>query len=111
MLKKHMKQYALQTLEKPNDLKKYLSTDQLKLYDLIWSRALSSQIGPAEFDRSSIQIVSNDGLISFNANGSIMKFDGFLKVYTTPEGDEDAKNILPVVKIGDKVKIQELIDE
>ena len=35
----------------------------------------------------------------------------FLKVYTTPEGDEDAKNILPVVKIGDKVKIQELIDE
>jgi DNA topoisomerase-1 len=97
--------------KKPNDLKKYLSTDQLKLYDLIWSRALSSQMSPAEFDRSSIQIVSNDGLISFNANGSIMKFDGFLKVYTTPEGDEDAKNILPVVKIGDKVKIQELIDE
>ena len=97
--------------KKPNDLKKYLSTDQLKLYELIWSRALSSQMCPAEFDRSSIQIVSNDGLISFNANGSIMKFDGFLKVYTTPEGDEDAKNILPVVKIGDKVKIQELIDE
>ena len=45
---------------KPSELKKYLSTDQMKLYDLIWSRALSSQMSPAEFDRSSIQITSDD---------------------------------------------------
>ena len=40
-----------------------------------------------------------------------MKFDGFLKVYSLPENDDEAKNILPVVKIGDKVKIKDIIDE
>ena len=97
--------------KKPSDLKKYLSTDQLKLYDLIWSRALSSQMNPAEFDRNSIQIASEDDSIIFNASGSILKFDGFLKIYSTPENDEDAKNILPIVKIGDSVNIKEIIDE
>ena len=97
--------------KKPNDLKKYLSSDQVKLYDLIWSRALSSQMKPAEFDRSSIQITSSDNSVSFNASGSVMKFDGYLKVYTMPVTDEDTKNILPEVKIGDSVSIDEIIDE
>ena len=97
--------------KKPSDLKKYLSTDQLKLYDLIWSRALSSQMNPAEFDRNSIQIASEDDSIIFNASGSVLKFDGFLKIYSAPENDDDAKNILPVVKIGDSVNIKEIIDE
>ncbi len=97
--------------KKPNDLKKYLSTDQLKLYDLIWSRALSSQMNPAEFDRNSIQIASEDGSIIFNASGSVLKFDGFLKIYSAPENDDDVKNILPIVKIGDSVNIKEIIDE
>ncbi len=98
-------------LKKPDDMKKYLSTDQFKLYDLIWSRALSSQMNPAEFDRSSIQIASEDETINFSASGSVMKFDGFLKVYSLPDNDEDSKNILPIVKNGDKVDINELIDE
>ena len=97
--------------KKPSDLKKYLSTDQFKLYDLIWSRALSSQMNPAEFDRNSIQIASEDDSIIFNASGSVLKFDGFLKIYSAPENDDDAKNILPVVKIGDSVNIKEIIDE
>ena len=97
--------------KKPSDLKKYLSTDQFKLYDLIWSRALSSQMNPAEFDRNSIQIASKDDSIIFNASGSVLKFDGFLKIYSVPENDDDAKNILPVVKIGDSVNIKEIIDE
>ena len=66
-------------------MKKYLSTDQYKLYDLIWSRALSSQMNPAEFDRNNIQILSKDNKISFNASGSILKFDGFLKIYNFQE--------------------------
>ena len=97
--------------KKPSDLKKYLSTDQFKLYDLIWSRALSSQMNPAEFDRNSIQIASEDDSIIFNASGSVLKFDGFLKIYSAPENDDDAKNILPIVKIGDSVNIKEIIDE
>jgi len=96
---------------KPSDVKKYVNADQLKLYDLIWSRALSSQMKPAEFYRNSITISSDDAKINFRANGSIVKFDGFLKAYEVSETDEDAKNILPECKIGDKVNILKLIDE
>ena len=68
-------------------------------------------MNPAEFDRNSIQIASEDDSIIFNASGSVLKFDGFLKIYSAPENDDDAKNILPVVKIGDSVNIKEIIDE
>jgi len=98
-------------LKKPSDLKKYVNSDQLKLYELIWSRALSSQMTPAEFDRSTIIISSDDKKINFRASGSIIKFDGFLKVYQVQETDEDAKNILPEIKINEDVNILKLIDE
>ena len=97
--------------KKPTDMKKYLSTDQSKLYELIWNRALSSQMNPAEFDRKSITVESENKKINFKANGSTIKFDGFLKVYKFEEKDEDLKNILPEVKIEDKVNIKELTDE
>ena len=97
--------------KKPADMKKYLSTDQSKLYELIWNRALSSQMNPAEFDRKSITIESENKKINFKANGSTIKFDGFLKVYKFEEKDEDLKNILPEVKIEDKVDIKKLTDE
>jgi DNA topoisomerase-1 len=98
-------------LRKPSDVKKYVNADQFKLYDLIWSRALSSQMNPAEFYRNSIIISTEDEKINFKANGSIVKFDGFLKVYEVPETDDDAKNILPECKIGDDVNILKLNDE
>ncbi len=97
--------------KKPSDMKKYLSTDQSRLYELIWNRALSSQMTPAEFDRKSILIESADKKIGFKANGSTVKFEGFLKVYKFEEKDEDLKNILPDVKVGDKIDIKELIDD
>ena len=90
---------------KPSDMKKYLSTDQNKLYELIWNRAVSSQMNPAEFDRKSIIIESDNKKINFKANGSTIKFEGYLKVYKFEEKDEDLKNILPEVKVGDKVSI------
>jgi len=96
---------------KPHDIKKFINSDQFKLYELIWSRALSSQMRPAKFDRNSIVISSKDELINFIANGSILKFDGFLKVYETQEIIEDAKNILPECSVGDEVDILKLIDE
>ena len=68
-------------------------------------------MNPAEFDRKSIVIESENKKINFKANGSTVKFDGFLKVYKFEEKDEDLKNILPEVEIGDKVSIKELIDE
>ena len=96
---------------KPSDIKKYVNADQLKLYELIWSRALSSQMTPAEFDRNTIIISSENNEINFRASGSVVKFDGFLKVYQIQETDEDAKNILPVVKVGEEISILKLNDE
>ena len=96
---------------KPSEIKKYVNADQLKLYELIWSRALSSQMRPAEFDRNTILISSDNNEINFRASGSILKFEGFLKIYQVKETDEDAKNILPEVRVGDDVNILKLNDE
>ena len=76
----------------PDELKKYLSSDQLKLYNLIWSRALSSQMESAKFDRKTILIASKDGSNTFKASGSVIKFDGFLKLYKIEENAEEEDN-------------------
>ena len=96
---------------KPSEIKKYVNADQFKLYELIWSRALSSQMTPAEFDRNTIIISSENDKINFRASGSIIKFDGFLKVYQSQETDEDTKNILPEVNKGEEISILKLVDE
>jgi len=96
--------------KKPEDIKKYINSDQLKLYELIWTRALSSQMNSAEFNRNCIVISSENEKISFRANGSTIKFDGFLKVYEVQENEEDEKNILPECSIGDDVNILKLND-
>ena len=64
----------------------------------------------AEFDRNTIQINSKDNSIQFTSSGSIIKFDGFLKVYSFQNDDEE-KNVLPKVKVGEKITLGELIDE
>jgi len=93
----------------PKILKKYLSADQYKLYNLIWSRALSSQMTAAEFDRKTISITSEDGNNIFKASGSVIKFDGYLKLIKIDDNNNDEK-ILPDVKLGN-VDINEFIDE
>ncbi len=84
----------------PEDMKKYLSTDQYKLYNLIWSRSLSSQMESAKFDRKTITISSDDEKNIFKASGSTLKFDGFLKV-SNLDGNKDEENILPDVSKGE----------
>ena len=93
----------------PEKLKKYLSTDQYKLYNLIWSRALSSQMEPAKFDRKTIIIESKDKNNIFKASGSVIKFDGFLKLYKIDDESNDIK-ILPEVE-KEAVTLKEFIDE
>ena len=93
----------------PENMKKYLSTDQHKLYNLIWTRALSSQMESAKFDRNTITITSDDNLNIFKTSGSVIKFDGFLKIYKNEENNEE-ENILPDVLKG-PIKIEEFIDE
>ena len=96
-------------LRTPHSIKKYLSADQTKLYDLIWSRALSSQMESAKFDRNTITIMTEDNKTICKATGSVLKFDGFLKIYKTPNKDGD-ENILPEVSKG-LVTIEDLLDE
>ncbi|MBA1338370.1 MAG: DNA topoisomerase-1 [Pelagibacterales bacterium] len=93
----------------PDKVKKYLSADQNKLYDLIWSRALSSQMQIAKFDRNTITISSDDNTTIFKTSGSVINFDGFLKVFKDQKKDED-DSILPEMSKG-PVNIESLIDE
>ena len=93
----------------PGSVKKYLSTDQNKLYDLIWSRALSSQMESAKFDRNTITITSDNNDTICKASGSVLKFDGFLKIYNNQSKDDD-ETILPAVSKG-PINIEALIDE
>ncbi len=93
----------------PQSIKKYLSTDQNKLYELIWSRALSSQMESAKFDRNTITITSDNKDTICKASGSVLKFDGFLKIYNNQSKD-DNESTLPSVSKG-PVNIEALIDE
>ena len=92
----------------PDSIKKYLSTDQQKLYNLIWTKALSSQMEPAQFDRNTITITSQDNKTICKTSGSVLKFDGFLKVFPSTSKDDDA--ILPEMTKG-PINIESLIDE
>jgi DNA topoisomerase-1 len=86
----------------PDSISNYLNPKQLKLYKLIWQRTLASQMKPAIIDQTKVDIKAND--YTFRATGSIIKFDGFLKVYKT--GIKE--NILPALKEGDQTELIEL---
>ncbi len=66
-----------------------LEPDQRKLYDLIWKRALASQMEAARFERTTIDVRSADDAVALRATGQIVTFDGFLKVYMEGRDDED----------------------
>ncbi|MGX7201190.1 DNA topoisomerase I [Enterococcus plantarum] len=87
----------------PNEIKQYLDKDQLKLYTLIWSRLVASQMTPAILDTMKVTLEQN-GVI-FIANGAKVKFKGFMQVYVEgrDDGKEDKENILPDLAEGDKV--------
>jgi DNA topoisomerase-1 len=93
----------------PNSIKKYVSTDQFKLYNLIWKRALSSQMESAKFDRNTISITSENDNTICKVSGSVIKFDGFLKLYNNEIKDIE-ENILPIMS-KEPVEISEFIDE
>ena len=87
----------------PTDIKKYLNSDQFKLYELIWNRALSSQMQSAEYDRNTILISSKDENIKFRSSGSVLKFNGFLKLYKDIDNKEE-KSPLAALQYIDNVR-------
>ena len=94
----------------PSDVKKYVNSDQFKLYDLIWKKALASQMQSAEYDRNTIILSSRDETIKFRASGSVLKFDGFLKLYEGIDNKDDADKILPEVKNKETVNIDKIVE-
>ena len=103
----------------PEDVEKHLAEDELKLYRLIWNRFVASQMTPAVFDQTTIDIAARGKDASdylFRATGSVPKFDGFLKIYKEgkdeiDEDDEEEKHRLPAVAEGEHLKLRGLLPE
>ncbi|KAA3613594.1 MAG: type I DNA topoisomerase [Calditrichaeota bacterium] len=97
----------------PESIKKHLSTDQLKLYGLIWKRAVASQMVPAKINTVGIDFVCGDKGM-FRATGSTIESPGYLQVYKVgvddPAENSDEK-ILPKFEIGDHVDLKEIVNE
>jgi len=83
---------------RPEDVARYLDHDELRLYELIWKRAVACQMEPAALEQVSIDIDSGDGNVGLRASGSIITFDGFLRLYREdrddPE-DSESEGLLP----------------
>jgi DNA topoisomerase-1 len=97
----------------PDSLAQYLKPEELKLYRLIWQRFVASQMMPALFDQTTIDIQA--GRFVFRASGSVLKFDGFLKVYQEgrdekPADDEDERT-LPLVAKGETLALKKIDPE
>ncbi|MCI0390384.1 MAG: type I DNA topoisomerase [Acidobacteria bacterium] len=96
----------------PDSVKPYLEKDEFELYRLIWQRFVASQMMPALFDQTTIDVSAGDKYL-FRATGSVLKFDGFLAVYEEgkdekDEEDEERAAKLPKVEKGEELKLNSL---
>ncbi|MBI5732274.1 MAG: type I DNA topoisomerase, partial [Candidatus Magasanikbacteria bacterium] len=89
---------------RPESLRDQLEPRQWKLYDLIWKRAVATQMAPAKVEARLVDIVNPDKKYSFRALGIQIKFDGFLKIYPNSQKE----NLLPSLKAKDKVQAVEI---
>ncbi|WP_104734633.1 type I DNA topoisomerase [Hanstruepera ponticola] len=80
-----------------------IDRDQARLYDLIWKRAIASQMSDAKLERTNVKISANKHAELFSANGEVITFDGFLKVYLEGTDDEDTEQdgMLPAMKVNE----------
>ncbi|WP_224491580.1 type I DNA topoisomerase [Robertkochia flava] len=93
---------------RPTDMSRHsvqIERDQARLYELIWKRTLASQMSDAQLERTNVRIEADTHKEQFLANGEVLKFDGFLKVYLegTDDEDEEQSGMLPPLKEGQKV--------
>lgn len=80
-----------------------LDYDQTRLYELIWKRAIASQMSEAQLERTNVKISAASHNDTFTANGEVIKFDGFLKVYLEGTDDDDTEQdgMLPALKVNE----------
>ncbi|MGH9469674.1 MAG: type I DNA topoisomerase [Terriglobia bacterium] len=101
----------------PDSVKRYLSPDETKLYKLIWQRFIASQMMPAIFDQTTLEITAGDDYL-FRATGSVERFNGFRAIYEEGQDDkageeesEELKHRLPVVEEGERLKLNKMLPE
>jgi DNA topoisomerase-1 len=101
----------------PDEIRRYLSDEQYRMYKLIWQRFVASQMVPAVYDQTTVNIEAKaDRSYEFRTSGSVLKFDGFLKVYqetneTADEDEDELKNALPPLNDGDPLRLNRTIPE
>jgi len=103
-------------LRTPQEMKKYLTPDQSKLYEMIWKRALACQMSPAKFDTVSLDISLGGPQNLFRASGQVMVFPGFIAVYLEDvdeeaPADEEGEAKLPPLEAGEFVPVDKLFGE
>jgi DNA topoisomerase-1 len=106
-------------LHTPDAVAKYLAEDELKLYRLIWNRFVASQMTPAIYDQTTIDVTAKGKDATeyiFRATGSVLKAEGFLKIYEEgkdqrDEDDEELKHKLPKVVEGEELKLKAIRPE
>lgn len=91
----------------PESIKEYLSKDEFKLYEMIYARALASLMKEAKVNATTITLDNNN--TTFKTTGSVLVFDGYLKVYSKFETSED--KVLPKYKVGDVLVSEEIIKD
>ncbi|MEO1010229.1 MAG: type I DNA topoisomerase [Bacteroidota bacterium] len=96
---------------RPTDMRNQgpsLERDQAKLYELIWKRTIASQMSDAQLERTNVKIKASTHTDEFSANGEVIQFDGFLKVYLEGLDDEDKaeeqEGMLPAMKVGNALE-------
>ena len=99
----------------PQSVKKYLSDQQFKLYEIIWKRTLACQMSPAVFDAVSVDLEVGLGESLFRATGQTLKFPGFMSVYLEEDDEDDLKSQendeskLPPLEVGDILVVDKIL--
>ncbi|MGH6949190.1 MAG: DNA topoisomerase, partial [Kiloniellales bacterium] len=99
---------------RPEQVARHLDQDSLRLYELIWTRTLASQMESARLDQVAIDIAGNGNQATLRANGSVVKFDGFFALYKEgldDPGDDERELRLPPLKEGDPVRCRKVAPE
>ena len=91
----------------PDSIKKYLTKDEFKLYEMIYARALASLMADAKLNQTTITLDNNN--TTFKTSGSVLVFDGYLKVYGKFESSED--KVLPKYKVKDELIADEIVKD
>ena len=97
----------------PDEISRHLDSDNARLYELIWKRALASQMESAEQERTTVDAVSDDAKVTLRATGTVTLFDGFLAIYQEgrdDETDEDGAK-LPKLATGDGLAVEKVTPE